>query len=84
MENDRCALVRRGRVSGRNLYGCLPCPRCDAEFRWPTQVVHPEHPQSIICDDCGLVEGPWVIGADGYSYDVVGGESIEGGNNGKD
>lgn len=38
-------------VSGpTNMYGCLPCPKCQGEYRWPDQsgVIH--------CDDCGFEE----------------------------
>lgn len=67
-------LVKLGRTPDRNLYGCTPCPQCGAVYRWPTQTVHPKHPKSIICDDCGFIEGPWISSDDGYSYDVrVGG-----------
>ena len=38
-----------------NMYGCLPCPMCGSKYRWSTQPVHPKHPNSIICDDCGDV-----------------------------
>jgi hypothetical protein len=34
----------------RNMYGCLPCPKCGSKFRWPTQ------DRTIQCDDCGLIE----------------------------
>lgn len=37
----------------RNMYGVLPCPKCGSRFRWPTQPVHPEVPNVILCDDCG-------------------------------
>lgn len=36
-----------------NMYGVLPCPKCGSHYRWPSQPVHPQHPDSIICDDCG-------------------------------
>lgn len=36
-----------------NMYGCSPCPDCTGVHRWPTLGVHPEHPSSIVCDDCG-------------------------------
>lgn len=41
---------------GRNMFGLLPCPKCKGEHRWPTQPIHPKHPRSILCDDCGHVE----------------------------
>ena len=35
---------------GANMYGCLPCPVCHSEFRYPTI-------SGIIrCDDCGHCE----------------------------
>lgn len=40
----------------RNMFGILPCPKCEGTHRWPTQPVHPKHPSSIICDDCGHIE----------------------------
>jgi DNA-directed RNA polymerase subunit RPC12/RpoP len=34
---------------GNNMYGCAPCPKCGARFRWPDQ-------QGILrCDDCGYL-----------------------------
>ena len=39
-----------------NMYGCLPCPKCKSEYRWPTQKVHKTHPSTILCDDCGHKE----------------------------
>lgn len=39
-----------------NMYGVLPCPQCSSPYRWPSQPVHPQHPDSIVCDDCGFVE----------------------------
>lgn len=41
---------------GANMYGCVPCPKCKSEYRWPTQAVHPTHPSSVLCDDCGHIE----------------------------
>jgi DNA-directed RNA polymerase subunit RPC12/RpoP len=32
--------------SKRNMYGCLPCPRCGSEYRYPMKDGH------IYCDDC--------------------------------
>jgi predicted RNA-binding Zn-ribbon protein involved in translation (DUF1610 family) len=40
----------------RNLYGCLPCPRCGLNFRWATQPCHPTMPNTVVCDDCGFIE----------------------------
>jgi hypothetical protein len=39
-----------------NMFGFLPCPKCGDKCRWPTQPIHSEHPNSIICDGCGFVE----------------------------
>lgn len=39
-----------------NMYGCLPCPKCKSEFRWPTRDTHPTDPKMILCDDCGFKE----------------------------
>lgn len=39
-----------------NMFGILPCPKCGDEHRWPTQKSNKEHPDSIVCDDCGFVE----------------------------
>lgn len=39
-----------------NMFGLLPCPKCGAKHRWPTQAIHKTHPSSIVCDDCGFVE----------------------------
>lgn len=36
-----------------NLYGCAPCPKCGSRTRWPTQKIHPNKPQTILCDSCG-------------------------------
>lgn len=33
-----------------NMYGCLPCPKCGGEYRWPDQK------GTIWCDDCGFTE----------------------------
>jgi hypothetical protein len=43
-------------MAERNMYGCTPCPQCGSKYRWPTQSVHPKYPDSILCDDCLLVE----------------------------
>jgi hypothetical protein len=40
----------------RNMFGLLPCPRCGDPYRWPTRPDHPEHPDVILCDRCGLTE----------------------------
>jgi len=40
----------------RNIYGVLPCPQCRGRYRYPTQPIHPTHPNVILCDDCGHVE----------------------------
>lgn len=34
-------------MSGRNMYGCLPCPKCGSVYRFPTQ------DGRIVCDECG-------------------------------
>jgi len=47
-----------------NMYGCLPCPKCQSEYRWPTRDVHPTDPSMILCDDCGFKEK---IVADSYT-----------------
>ncbi len=39
-----------------NMYGCLPCPECGSLTRWPTQAVHPTHPNMVLCDDCEFAE----------------------------
>jgi predicted nucleic-acid-binding Zn-ribbon protein len=39
-----------------NMFGILPCPKCGNTHRWPTQPVHPKHPNCILCDACGFVE----------------------------
>lgn len=39
-----------------NMYGCLPCPQCQSEYRWPTSDRHPTDPMTILCDDCGFKE----------------------------
>lgn len=44
------AAETRAVLTERNMYGCLPCPKCGSKFRWPTQ------DRTIQCDDCGLVE----------------------------
>ena len=36
-----------------NMYGCTPCPRCKAVFRWPLQDVDG---LTIMCDDCDYQE----------------------------
>lgn len=43
----------------RNMYGCLPCPKCGSVYRAgyeerPTK----GKPRQIECDDCGFAE-PW-------------------------
>lgn len=59
----RFALARRQRSKTnvvkwcpdtRNLYGCLPCPRCHDEHRWSTR--HATRPPTILCDECGFKE----------------------------
>jgi len=40
----------------RNMFGIAPCPDCGDRLRWPTQPVHPQHPDCILCDRCGRVE----------------------------
>lgn len=39
-----------------NMYGCVPCPICNSEFRWPTTNKHPTNPNQIVCDNCGFNE----------------------------
>lgn len=34
----------------RNMYGCLPCPRCGAGYRYATQDSY------IVCDECGKLQ----------------------------
>ena len=57
MLND---LLDSGRVDihaeNVNMYGCLSCPKCKSEYRWPTQKIHPTKPSMILCDDCGFDE----------------------------
>lgn len=52
-----------------NMYGCLPCPRCGSRYRWPTVASHAEHPSSIVCDDCGLVQ-KYAVREDGNFADM--------------
>ena len=40
----------------RNMFGVRKCPECGSDKRWPTQPVHPKHPNCILCDDCGFIE----------------------------
>jgi hypothetical protein len=40
----------------RNMFGLLPCPECGSKYRWPTRPDHPEHPNAVLCDDCGRAE----------------------------
>jgi len=40
---------------GANMYGCLPCPKCGSEYRWP-QKGGPNYAEVIVCDDCGFEE----------------------------
>jgi hypothetical protein len=47
--NCWCRAESRAVLPERNMYGCLPCPKCGSKFRWPTQ------DRTIQCDDCGLV-----------------------------
>lgn len=37
----------------RNLYGCLPCPKCGSVYRCPY-----DRAEGLVveCDECGLVE----------------------------
>lgn len=44
-------------MSERNMYGCLPCPKCDSKFRVPYRK---DGVLRIECDDCGLKQpGEW-------------------------
>ena len=43
-------------MNERNMYGCTSCPECGSKYRWPTQAVHPKHPNAILCDDCLFIE----------------------------
>jgi hypothetical protein len=36
----------------RNMYGCVPCPRCGSKYRAPYQKVR----FTVECDDCGRIE----------------------------
>jgi hypothetical protein len=40
----------------RNMFGILPCPKCQGRKRWPTGHAHKTDPQTILCDDCGHKE----------------------------
>lgn len=39
-----------------NMFGLVPCPKCQSKYRWPTQACHPTDPNMILCDDCGYKE----------------------------
>ena len=43
-------------MTRRNIYSVLPCPKCKSVYRYPTQPTHSKHPDSILCDECGLAE----------------------------
>jgi len=38
--------------SERNIYGCLPCPKCGSAYRY-TLVERKSGAGVIVCDDCG-------------------------------
>ncbi len=44
---------------GRNMYGCLPCPRCGSKsrvsYRTSKEAKRLGHP-TVECDECGFVE----------------------------
>jgi hypothetical protein len=40
----------------RNMFGLKPCPRCGDDHCYPTQSVHPTHPNVVLCDGCGWHE----------------------------
>jgi predicted RNA-binding Zn-ribbon protein involved in translation (DUF1610 family) len=39
---------------GRNMYGCLPCPKCGSEFR--AAYKSGRSAGMVACDDCGFSE----------------------------
>ena len=43
-------MTPRGSAPKRNMYGCLPCPKCGSEYRWPNQS------GEVVCDDCNSTE----------------------------
>lgn len=53
----------------RNMYGCLPCPWCGSQYRYPFK----ENGRNVIaCDDCGR-RGEWdrTWADDGFAVDEV-------------
>lgn len=49
---------------GRNMYGCLPCPKCGSKYRasytnskMSKKLGHP----TVECDECGFVERAFVV-----------------------
>jgi len=42
--------------TNRNMYGCLPCPKCKSTFRasYIRSVGNQKH-STIECDDCGYI-----------------------------
>jgi hypothetical protein len=51
----------------RNMYGCLPCPKCGSVYRYP---FNENGKNAIVCDDCGR-RGPWdgEYSDNGYAVD---------------
>jgi ssDNA-binding Zn-finger/Zn-ribbon topoisomerase 1 len=45
------------RQPGANMYGCQPCPKCRATYRYP-RFDAARTVGTIHCDDCGYTE-PW-------------------------
>lgn len=41
------------------MYGCLPCPKCGSEYRWPRAKDSAPDAGLILCDECGFQE-PYV------------------------
>jgi transcription elongation factor Elf1 len=46
--------------SGANMYGCLPCPKCGSEYRYPMREDAKEDAGMIRCSDCSFKE-QWEI-----------------------
>lgn len=46
------------------MYGCVPCPKCGSEYRWPQLQ---EARTLILCDDCGYEEVGH-LNADGLTF----------------
>lgn len=61
-------------MTDRNMYGCLPCPRCKSKYRVPyksSPVAKLLGCPLIECDECGLAEGA-VPSEDSYEWDADG------------